>query len=186
MKRGEIKRRPLADTVLSTLEPESNVYRELDGNGLYLRVKPNGQKLWELRYKKEDGKWSWLGLGKYPDVSGSQARKAAAKLKATTAKDGCALTTKRVQKAAEIRAATDTFEHLAREWHSTKSKTWTEGTSIRNIGALEKHVFPVFGRRPYNSIVPMEWMELLRSMEQSGIVEQASRVRAMCREIYDL
>jgi integrase len=186
MKRVEIKRRPLADTVLSTLEPESSVYRELDGNGLYLRVKPNGQKLWELRYKKEDGRWSWLGLGKYPDISGSEARKAAAKLKATTAKDGSALATKRVQKAAEIRSATDTFEHLAREWHAAKSKTWTEGTTVRNIGALEKHVFPVFGRRPFSTIVPMEWMEFLRSMEQTGIVEQTSRVRAMCREIYDL
>lgn len=186
MKRGEIKRRPLADTVLATLEPEPTVYRELDGNGLYLRVKPNGQKLWELRYKKEDGKWSWLGLGKYPDVSGAQARKVAAKLKSATANDESALTTKRLQKAAERRAATDTFEHLAREWHATKSKTWTAGTAVRNLGALQNHVFPIFGRRPYSGITPMEWMEFLRSMEQSGVVEQTSRVRAMCREIYDL
>lgn len=51
MKRSEIKRRPLADTVLATLEPADAVYRELDGNGLYFRVKPSGQKSWELRYK---------------------------------------------------------------------------------------------------------------------------------------
>jgi hypothetical protein len=38
-------------------------YRELDGAGLYFRVKPNGNKSWELRYKKPDSKWSWLGLG---------------------------------------------------------------------------------------------------------------------------
>lgn len=74
MKRSEIKRRPLADTVLATLEPESSAYRELDGNGLYFRVKPNGQKSWELRYKKADGKWSWLGMGGYPEVSGALAR----------------------------------------------------------------------------------------------------------------
>ena len=42
MKRTEIKRRPLSDTVLATLEPESKEYRELDGNGLYFRVKPDG------------------------------------------------------------------------------------------------------------------------------------------------
>lgn len=46
MGRGDIKRRPLADTVLATLEPEATAYRELDGNGLYFRVKPNGQKSW--------------------------------------------------------------------------------------------------------------------------------------------
>lgn len=57
MKRSEIKRRSLADTTLAGLEPEAAAYRELDGAGLYFRVKPNGGKSWELRYKKPDGKW---------------------------------------------------------------------------------------------------------------------------------
>ena len=52
MKRTDIKRRPLADTVLANLEPESKEYRELDGNGLYFRVKPDGKKAWLFRYKK--------------------------------------------------------------------------------------------------------------------------------------
>lgn len=186
MKRSEIKRRPLADTVLATLEPESSVYRELDGNGLYFRVKPNGQKSWELRYKKADGKWSWLGMGGYPEVSGALARQKAAKLREGTSKDGSVLATKRAIRAAEVEAANNTFERLAREWYAVKCKTWTEGTAVRTIGALEKHVFPVLGKRPYTGIMPMEWMEFLRGMEQTGIVEQTSRVRGMCREIYDL
>ena len=85
-----------------------------------------------------------------------------------------------------MEAANNTFEHLAREWYATKRKGWSEGTAIRTIGALELHVFPTFGKRPYAAILPMEWMELLRGMEQKGIVEQTSRVRGMCREIYDL
>lgn len=52
MKRTEIKRRPLSDTVLANLEPESKEYRELDGDGLYFRVKPDGKKAWLFRYKK--------------------------------------------------------------------------------------------------------------------------------------
>jgi hypothetical protein len=70
VKRTEIKCRPLADTTLAGLEPEHATYREQDGNGLYFRVKPNGQKSWELRYKKPDGKWSWLGLGGWRRCSG--------------------------------------------------------------------------------------------------------------------
>ncbi|MFP5340260.1 MAG: Arm DNA-binding domain-containing protein, partial [Gammaproteobacteria bacterium] len=85
MKRSEIKRRPMADTTLAGLEPEKAVYREHDGQGLYFRVKPNGQKSWEQRYKKPDGKWSWLGLGGYPEVSGSLARQKAAELRADAA-----------------------------------------------------------------------------------------------------
>lgn len=186
MKRSDIKRRPLADTVLATLEPEAGTYRELDGKGLYFRVKANGHKSWELRYKKEDGKWSWLGLGGYPAVGGATARQKAAKLQQNTTHDGNVLTTKKAQRAAEIEAANNTFEHLAQEWYATKRKTWSEGTVIRTIGALQKHVFPVFGKRSYVGILPMEWMELLRKMEQSGIIEQTSRVRGMCKEIYDL
>ncbi|MDX1368254.1 tyrosine-type recombinase/integrase [Pseudomonas sp.] len=190
MKRREIKKRPMADTVLASLEPDEKEYRELDSDGLYLRVKPDGSKSWQLRYKKPDGKWSWLGLGAYGkgdhQLTGEQARKKVRELRDGTVKEGSILATKRALKAAEIEAANNTFEHLAREWYATKRKTWTEGTAVRTIGALEKHVFPVFGKRPYNGILPMEWMEFLRGMEQTGIIEQTSRVRGMCREIYDL
>lgn len=190
MKRSEIKKWPMADTVLAGLEPEAKEYREHDGNGLYLRVKPDGSKSWQFRYKKPDGKWSWIGLGGYGkgshQLTGEQARKEAAKLRDDAAEGGNPLATKRARKAAEEEAARNTFEHLAREWYATKRRGWTEGTAVRTLGALELHVFPVFGKRPYNGILPMEWMEFLRRMEQTGIIEQTSRVRGMCREIYDL
>ncbi|WP_412053295.1 tyrosine-type recombinase/integrase [Pokkaliibacter plantistimulans] len=93
---------------------------------------------------------------------------------------------KRVRKAAELEASKSTFEHLAREWYATKRLGWKDATATRIIGALELHVFPVFGSRPFKEILPIEWMEFLRSMEAKGIIEQTSRVRALCRDIYDL
>lgn len=186
MKRRDIKRRPLADTVLTALEPESKEYREHDGGGLYFRVKPDGQKSWQLRYKKPDGKWSWIGLGGFSEVSGSLARQKASELRAEAALGNNPMATKRAKKAAELEAACDTFEKLAREWFATKRKGWTDGTAIRTIGALQLHVFPVFGNRIFTEILPLEWMNLLRGMEAKGIIEQTGRVRAMCREIYDL
>ena len=62
MKRSEIKRRPLSDTVIANLEAELKEYRELDGNGLYIRVKPDGNKSWQLRYKKANGHGLGLAL----------------------------------------------------------------------------------------------------------------------------
>ncbi|MCU0072953.1 integrase arm-type DNA-binding domain-containing protein [Pseudomonas koreensis] len=186
MKRSDIKRRPLADTVIATLEPEMKEYREHDGNSLYLRVRSDGNKSWQFRYKKPDGKWSWLGLGSYPEVSGSLARQKAAELRADAANGSNPMATKRARKAAELEATNSTFERLAREWYASKRKNWTDGTAVRTIGALELHVFPIFGKRIYQEILPMEWMEFLRSMERKGIIEQTSRVRGMCREIYDL
>ncbi|MFL1415242.1 integrase arm-type DNA-binding domain-containing protein [Pseudomonas fildesensis] len=120
MKRTDIKRRPLADTTLSSLEPEAGAYRELDSPGLYFRVKPNGQKSWELRYKKPDGKWSWLGLGGYPEVGGAFARQKAADLRSDASEGKNPITSKKARQAAEIDAANDTFEALAREWHTSR------------------------------------------------------------------
>ena len=186
MKRSEIKRRPLADTTLAGLEPESAAYREHDGQGLYFRVKPNGGKSWELRYKKPDGKWSWLGLGSYPEVSGSHARQKAAELRADAADGKNPLASKHARKASELEAANSTFEALAREWIEIRRPGWADSTATRTIGALELHAFPVFGKRLYAEILPIEWMEFLQGMEKQGIIEQMGRVRRSCKEIYDL
>ena len=186
MKRSEIKRRPLSDTALANLEPDTKEYREQDGNGLYFRVKPDGQKSWQLRYKTPAGKWSWMGLGGYPEVSGALARQKAAELRSDAAEGKNPIVTKQARQAAELEANNSTFEAMAREWHSSRIKSWDAGTAKRVMGALERHVFPTFGKRLYTSILSMEWMGLLRGMEQQGILEQMSRVRAYCKDVYDL
>lgn len=186
MKRSQIKRRPLADTTLSSLEPEAGVYREHDGGGLYFRVKPNGLKSWEFRYKKADGKWSWVGIGPFPETSGALAREKAATLRKDAASGEIPLLTKRARLVAERAAAANTFELLGREWYEARRSNWQDGTAKRIIGALELHVFPVFGPRRYVDITSMEWMEFFRAMERKGIIDQAGNVRRFCKEIYDL
>ena len=186
MKRTEIKRRPLSDTVLANLEAEQTEYRELDGNGLYFRVKPDGNKSWQLRYKKPNGKWSWLGIGGYPEIGGQLARKKAQELIADIGKGENPIITKQERKAKELEESNATFEALAKEWIDTKQNTWVADTLTRNRGALEKHIFPIFGKRLYTTIKPIEWMNHLKGIQQKqGIYEQVNRVRAMCRDIYD-
>ncbi len=67
-----------------------------------------------------------------------------------------------------------------------KKESWVQDTMTRNKGALEKHIFPIFGKRLYTTIKPIEWMNLLKSIQQEkGIFEQVNRMRSMCRDIYD-
>ncbi|SDG85117.1 Integrase [Pseudomonas flavescens] len=187
MKRADIKRRPMADTTLSSLEPEATVYREHDGQGLYFRVKPTGQKLWELRYAKPGTKArSWLGLGPYPSVSGAQARDKAHAARALIAQGIDPSTQRKAEVAQEKAKAESTFEPLAREWYAARVKGWGDGYAKRVMGALELHVFPKIGKRSYVDLTPMEWMELFRGMEKQGILEQMANVRRYCKEIYDL
>ncbi|MHA3049903.1 tyrosine-type recombinase/integrase [Acinetobacter sp. ANC 4639] len=186
MKRTEIKRRPLSDTVLANLEAEQTEYRELDGNGLYFRVKPDGNKSWQLRYKKPNGKWSWLGIGGYPEIGGQLARKKAQELIADIGKGENPIITKQERKAKELEESNATFEALAKEWIDTKKNTWVADTMTRNRGALEKHIYPTFGKRLFVSIRPIEWMEHLKGIQQEHkIYEQVKRIRTMCRDIYD-
>lgn len=186
MKRTEIKRRPLSDTVLANLEAEQTEYRELDGNGLYFRVKPDGNKSWQLRYKKPNGKWSWLGIGGYPEIGGQLARKKAQELIADIGKGENPIITKQERKAKELEENNATFEALAKEWIDTKQNTWVADTLTRNRGALEKHIYPTFGKRLFVSIRPIEWMEHLKGIQQEHkIYEQVKRIRTMCRDIYD-
>jgi integrase len=186
MKREEIKRRPLSDTALANIEPESKEYRELDGKGLYFRVKPDGNKSWQLRYKKPDGKWSWLGIGGYPEISGQLARKKAQELITDISKGENPIITKQERKRKELEDNNASFEALAREWLDTKQNRWIADTMTRNKGALEKHIYPVFGKRLYTTIRPIEWMNHLKGIQQEHkIYEQVNRIRAMCRDIYD-
>lgn len=186
VKRSGIKRRPLSDTVLASIEPETREYRELDGNGLYLRVKPDGQKSWQLRYKNQQSKWSWMGLGGYPQVSGALARKKAGELRKEIADGEDPIAKRKARAATELETATNTFEMLAREWLELRTPTWAASTARRNSGSLELHVFPVFGKRPYTEITPKQWMDFLQTLERKGILEQMKRVRRSCKEIYDL
>lgn len=187
MKRADIKRRPMADSTLAGLEPEAKAYREHDGQGLYFRVKPTGQKLWELRYTKPGSKArSWLGLGPYPSVSGAKAREKAQEARTLITQD-IDPSTQRKAVAAEEKAKTEsTFEPLAREWYAARKANWGDGYAKRVMGALELHVFPKMGKRSYVDITPMEWMELFRGMEKKGILDQMANVRRFCKEIYDL
>ena len=124
MKRTEIKRRLLSDTVLANLEAEPTEYRELDGNGLYFRIKPDGKKAWLFRYKKADGKWSWLGIGTYPELSGKGARKKAQELIGDIGKGENPIIIRQERKAKELEDNNATFEVLAREWLDTKQNRW--------------------------------------------------------------
>ena len=123
MKRSAIKKRPLSDTALASLDPEDKDYRELDGNGLYFRVQPNGKKSWLFRYKKQDGKWSWLGLGAYPMVSAASARKRAVELQNSIA-GGQEVHTKVSTKQKQVAEANMMFSSLISDWLATKENKW--------------------------------------------------------------
>ncbi|WP_211308752.1 Arm DNA-binding domain-containing protein [Kushneria indalinina] len=58
-------------------------------------MKANSSKSWELRFKRPDGRCSWLGLGGFPNRAGKAARKEAFDLSAMAANGVDIVTTAR-------------------------------------------------------------------------------------------
>ena len=186
MKRTAIKKRPLSDTTLASLDPENKDYRELDGNGLYFRVQPNGKKSWLFRYKKPDGKWSWLGLGAYPMVSALSARKRAVELQEGLSR-GQEVKTKVTIKQKQIATNSMMFSTLMTDWLATKVNNWDEVTYDKAVKSINRHIIPEFGHRDYSEITPQEWLGFFKSLQDDlGIYSQIEKLTSYCRSSYNL
>ncbi|WP_256611942.1 integrase arm-type DNA-binding domain-containing protein [Vibrio ostreae] len=66
----------LTDKQISNAKPQDKKYTLFDGNGLRLRVKPNGTKTWLFNYTRpHNGKRANMTFGSYPSLSLTNTRK---------------------------------------------------------------------------------------------------------------
>lgn len=183
MKRSQIKRRPLADTVLASLEPEERDYRELDGNGLYFRVKKNGAKSWNLRYKKADGKWSWLGLGGFPAVSGKAARQKAQELQ-QLASDGIDLSSYRQEQNTSAKQVY-TFAQSAETWFERKQQSGLSKGTLRQMRLyLDRDILPALGNKDITAITRGDCAGVQAAIESRNAHVIAGKVRRWVSQIF--
>jgi len=185
MKRKDIKRRPLADTVLAGLEPEDREYRELHCDGVYFRVKPNGGKSWQLRYKKPGGKWAWLGLGGYPEVSASLARTKAAEYRKTVSEGIDPLELKRSSKMALEMSKTRTFRAAAEGWIQNQADKGLAESTIKKMRTyLDKDILPALGHKLLDEVTRHDCARLQASLEARGAHNVAEKCRAWLNQIF--
>lgn len=185
MKRTAIKKRPLSDTTLASLESEDKDYRELDSSGLYFLVQKKGNKSWQLRYKKPDGKWSWMGLGAYPAISGALARKKANEI-LNKLSNGEMIQTKADTRKQAIEREALLFKNLMYDWLNTKEPNWGFDTFDKAKKSIERHIIPKFGNRDFTGISPKEWFDFFQSLQRDlGIYTQTEKLTSYCRNAYD-
>ena len=63
----------LTELSIKQAKPKEKQYKLTDGEGMYLRVYPNGSKYWQLQYWF-DGKQKILSFGVWPNISLKEAR----------------------------------------------------------------------------------------------------------------
>jgi hypothetical protein len=120
---------PKSELVFRTAKARVRPYLLADGNGLALRVQPNGTKTWLLRYRRPGtGKENFLSLGPYPDVSLIDARKSASTARNLMREGTDPVEHRRAESAARKRVAEGAFHLVAERWLEFKRKEWADET----------------------------------------------------------
>jgi len=174
---------PLSDAAIRLVKPRPKTYKLADGQGLYLEVAPNGSRYWRLKYRFA-GKEKRLALGVYPTVTLAKAREYALEAKRLLHEDIDPGVRKRERKLALRREAANSFESVAREWHSVMRPKWTPRHADDVIGSLEKDVFPLLGARPIADLKAPEILDAIRRIEKRGAIDIAGRVRQRCAAVF--
>ncbi|MGH8197414.1 MAG: tyrosine-type recombinase/integrase, partial [Steroidobacteraceae bacterium] len=164
----------LTDSRIRAAKPGSRPRSLSDGNGLLLKILPNGGRYWRFNYRF-NGKQKTLALGVYPDVSLAKARE-----RLYGARD---LIADGVDPAARKRAVGKTFEIVAREWHAR----WSAHRHVRYahyvLRRLEEDVFPSIGARVPADIPTSAFRDVVKKIEARGALEIARRVLQNCGQI---
>ncbi|HDQ6529108.1 TPA: tyrosine-type recombinase/integrase [Escherichia coli O75:H8] len=163
----------LTSAKIRTLKPSDKPFKVSDSHGLYLRVKPGGSRHWYLKYRIS-GKESRIALGAYPAISLSDARQQREGIRKMLA-----LNINPVQQRAAVRGSRTPekgFKNVALAWHKSNRK-WSQNTADRLLASLNNHIFPVIGNLPVSELKPRHFIDLLKGIEEKGLLEVASRTR---------
>lgn len=181
MKRNAIKRRPLADTVLSTLEPEEKEYREAYGvDRLYFVVSPTGRKRWEARCKRPaTGRWAWMGLGAYPDTTAKVARLKAREIADLVAEGIDPVTHKATAE------GSNPFRATAEEWFQYRADQGRAEKTLKSIRYwLDNDALPALGDKSLGRITRGDCAALQSRIEARGAFNTAEKSRSWLNAIF--
>lgn len=168
---------PLNPTQVSQAKAKDKVYNLADGQGLYLRVKPNGTKLWIFNYHKPYiKKRTDISIGQYPAVSLASARQKRAEFLTLLADNVDPKTYREEIYNQKVQAANNTFKIVAEQWLAIHRTKVTEKTGNRILRSLEKHVYPRVGDIPIEQISAPKAIEILQAITGREQFEAAKLV----------
>ncbi len=178
---------PLSDIQVNKAKSRESDYKLNDGYGLYLLITPTGGKLWRFDYRYED-KRKTMAFGAYPAVCLADARRQREDAKKLLANGVDPAEMKKSVKQAKTALKENSFETVAREWHSKFSAPaagkWSKHHAVTIIDRLGRDVFPWLGTRPIIEIKAPELLSILHRIEKRGALDSAHRVRHYCSQVF--
>ena len=158
-----------------------------DGGGLYLAVSKAGTKSWVQRVRIE-GKRTDKGLGGFPSVGLSEARRLAESNRVALAQGRNPWVTGIYF--SELRAPIEipTFQQVARRFHQVNVDAggWTNSKNIDAwLGRAAKYLFPKIGGRQVDLIMAAELRDQILIPVALEKAETAKRLRIILRQVFE-
>jgi len=176
--------KPLTNTEVKQSRSKEKEYNLADGNGLYLRVKPNGTKLWLFNYSRPyTKKRANLSLGIYPNLTLAEARAKAQEYKGLLAKDIDPKEKRLELEHANRLAYINTFEHVVNQWLLLKQDSISPSYYKKITSRLRLHVLPHIGKMPIHKITAVGTIEFLQRLVVQGKMETIDNICGWLNEI---
>lgn len=176
----------LTDVAIRNAKPKAKPFKLGDSLGLFLLVQPSGGKLWRLKYRI-DGREKKLGLGTYPEVSLSEARRRRddARELIAAGKDPSREKQRDILQARAM--AGNSFAGIAEEYCDKRKrdgdKGWAPATATRSEYLLSQ-LRGSIGKMPINEIEPADVLEAVRKIERRGNLESARRTLQLASMVF--
>ncbi len=175
---------PLTNTEVKQAKPKDKEYNLADGDGLMLRIKPNGTKLWVFNYSRPyTKKRANISFGKYPDVSLAQGREKRMHAKELLAQDIDPKVQKDNLSQQQQERIENTLLNVASKWFEIKQTEISHDYSTDVWRSLELHVFPQLGKYPISEITAPLTIKTLTPIAAKGSLETVKRLSQRLNEI---
>ncbi len=176
--------KPLTNTEIKQAKAKEKEYSLNDGNGLSLRIKPNGSKLWIFNYfRPYTKKRSNISFGKYPELTLAEVRKKKEEARNLLAQDIDPKTHKAEESEKQKEALENTFFVHTAKWYELKKTQVQLSTAEQAWNNLNRHVLPELGNIPVHLIKPKLVIDILKPVVNKGSYETVKR---LCRGINEI
>lgn len=176
--------RPLTNTEVKQAKPREKEYNLADGNGLALRVKPNGARLWIFNYYRPfTKKRANISFGSFPEVTLAQARKEREIARGLLSQD-IDPKEKRDELTQKNRAAlNNTLHAVATKWIDIKQSQVTPDYAKDIWASFERHLFPSLGKVPLEKLSAPKVIDILNKIAAKGNYETIKRLCQRLNEV---
>jgi integrase len=176
--------KPLSDLQIKQSKPQSKDYTLSDGQGLNLLIRISGTKSWQFKYYKPYSKSRTnIGLGSYPEVTLSDARRIREDYRSLLAKNIDPKEQRDENTRQQTLAHGNTLKAITEEWIKVKESQVSNEHAADIFRSFELHIFPSLGKHPLHKIKAPIAIDALKPIQAKGHLDLVKRLAQRLNEV---